>query len=760
MKVKSGGTRGSITIFLSMVLVATVSFVTVFLEYGRISMVQQQMERNLLGSMDALLTEYYKPLYEDYRLFFLDKGITGESLEYRKLEKKIREYMEGALSTASSGEILGLEQKQNGIDLFSVQIENLQVDSAIRASAYNGSLFVDQVLQYMKYEVLTEGLEKVMEQAGIMEHSQVSAELMEEHEKTNESFQKANDILLELMELVEGITCDGSGLLFHGSKIYIQPYFAKKMCAREITMTNVGITDGTVWNSTKDKYVNPVECLEEMLVILSQVEDETKGASQGASEVNQLQEELEKIVNGTLEIIEKAKSKIEKLSGQYERVSEAAEGYQYKVEEKKDQLSKEEYEGFADTVREINQDVDAIEQAVAMYEPLITNEKILQGLQAELKVKVTAQADSINEKKSQLEFQIDSFRSYAIHTMCFSYGEISNETTKDPTKLLENLGGGILYLVLEDPDSLSDKKFENADYYANFTKSKKKKKTDVSEVAKDGEVKDLFGQVSDAFGEQGTTGEASLDLSQRLLFQAYILEYFKSYTTEKGKFEKTPLEYEQEYILCGEKSDKKNLEEVINRISLLRTVTNFTYLLTDPAAKKQAYGTAALLVGFTGIEPLVRLTQMTILLTWAYEEALVDTAALLQGYKVPVIKNKNTFALSYTDLFQISRTLIQQKAKEVGKKKQTQPALSYGDYLNLFLVFESQEKKTYRTMDLIEANIKLRHSEKFSFETGIYALKVNCTYCVPAKFTTWDFFSGWEQEKGVWRLHTTQSYSY
>ena len=199
---------------------------------------------------------------------------------------------------------------------------------------------------------------------------------------------------------------------------------------------------------------------------------------------------------------------------------------------------------------------------------------------------------------------------------------------------------------------------------------------------------------------------------------------------------------------------------MVERILLMRTITNFSYLLTNTQGKEKAYATAVALVGFTGIEPLIRVTQMGILLVWSYEESLVDVAALLQGSKIPLIKTKNNFMLSYSDMFIISKKKIQSKAKEVGKKKLGVSGISYEQFIDIFLILENQTQKNYRTMDLIEENMKLRHSKKFSMGDCIYAIKVNCNYTLPAKFLTWNFIKSWKKEGDSWSFTCSQEYSY
>ena len=63
-------------------------------------------------------------------------------------------------------------------------------------------------------------------------------------------------------------------------------------------------------------------------------------------------------------------------------------------------------------------------------------------------------------------------------------------------------------------------------------------------------------------------------------------------------------------------------------------------------------------------------------------------------------------------------------------------------------------------MDLVEVNMKLRHSELFSMEDCIYAIKVKCKYTIPAKFIVLDFMKSWNLEEDTWKYSTSKQYSY
>lgn len=820
--------RGSITVFLSLVLVVILSVLAAYLENARVRVASLNVERCLAGSLDATMTEYYAPLFEDYGLLFMDMGAGSDSLEYYKLQKKLQKYMNTSLSTQQQAEILGLDISTTGLDLYETEIESVQVDSAIRATEHQGDLVYNQVLQYMKYGALADGMEGILSYLDLIKDGEATSEVMEAQTKVDKAFEDSNELVLDLMETVEGISCS-KGMKFNkDGTIKVKDEFAKKLCVEQVTRSNVGISNGKVWTALKGKYENPITTLKQIQKDLKELlkeqekfeeeeerkrqeeerkrqeeekkkqkqeaEDEADTSQKGnkkeaeeekkkeekqeeekqeeeketydfkkkVDQVNQAQSDLKKTVKETRKKMDSALKIIGKLEKEQSDLKKEVTSYENTVKSKKDSISKEEYESLKKTVRQTKNDLQVVKNAIDMKDVLEKNKERLESLEEELGKKVKEDKESYQEKYGGISGQIAAMKTYSIKELTFSYGTISNETTKNPLDILKNVGSSVLELTVADSSKLSKKSIAQEDYYySNYKGKKSKGNTSINTGNKvsSGDTSGLFGSFGDVFGSTKDFSKLTSNATNSLVYQLYIKDYFKSYVSKNDRFAKTPLEYEQEYILCGESSDKANLKQVINRILLLRTVTNFSYLLTDTKGVEKAHATAALLVGFTGLEPLVRIMQVSILATWAYEESLVDVAALLRGSKVPLVPTKNTFMLSYSDVFQFSKSLVQSKAKALGKKK-IAVGVDYEGYLHLFLLLQNQEQKTYRTMDLIEANMKLRNSEYFSFEDCIYGVEVSCDYSVSAKFAALSVLSDWDYADAKWKFSASQAYSY
>ena len=247
-----------------------------------------------------------------------------------------------------------------------------------------------------------------------------------------------------------------------------------------------------------------------------------------------------------------------------------------------------------------------------------------------------------------------------------------------------------------------------------------------------------------------------------LLWSEYLQAHFKDYITDKQEFKNiTALEYEREYILSAKGTDKENLQSIIMKLIMIRTILNFIYILGDREKREVAYATAAALVGYTCLEPLVRITQVLILLTWSFEEALVDTGAILAGKSIPLCKDRTSFLVKYNELFLMSKSFVQSKIKQIPVKGKAGICLGYDEYLKLFLFMVGMEKQAYRSMDLVQENLRLYYRKKFDISKCLYGIRVSSEWEVPSKFIRWGFVNNLlgEEKKG-WAIHCIKDYSY
>ena len=124
------------------------------------------------------------------------------------------------------------------------------------------------------------------------------------------------------------------------------------------------------------------------------------------------------------------------------------------------------------------------------------------------------------------------------------------------------------------------------------------------------------------------------------------------------------------------------------------------------------------------------------------------------------MKDKNNFLLKYEEMFCISKALIQKKTAMV-KDNKAALSMGYKEYIQIFFMLQPENKKSYRAMDLIEANLRKRNSNEFTFSRAIYGMDVSVDIFIKPRFLhlpgVQDFISKKEKE---WRFCIQQSHAY
>ena len=185
----------------------------------------------------------------------------------------------------------------------------------------------------------------------------------------------------------------------------------------------------------------------------------------------------------------------------------------------------------------------------------------------------------------------------------------------------------------------------------------------------------------------------------RLFFIAYLFEHFSNATDGERQ---APLLYEQEYLLGGQASDQENLEAVCRKIMNIRTVSNYTYLLTDSAKQAEAEAMALTLCSLISLPAVTEVVKHAILFAWSYGESIVDMRALLKGKKVPLVKSSDSWQLQLSNLAALGTE------NEIANEKDTGSGLAYQDYIKGLFLLEDTGTLSMRCLDLIETNLHIK----------------------------------------------------
>ena len=152
------------------------------------------------------------------------------------------------------------------------------------------------------------------------------------------------------------------------------------------------------------------------------------------------------------------------------------------------------------------------------------------------------------------------------------------------------------------------------------------------------------GSDGSAFGSAGTGQTDENNLVTRVLTGEYCAMHFRHYESETETGEKEwpdGIQYEMEYLLGGQGSDRENLASAVRQILVLREGFNLISLLVDSTKKGGSQNTG------TGDHRSIRAdavcgdySTLFIMTIWALAESVADVRILLAGGKVPLAKSR------------------------------------------------------------------------------------------------------------------------
>ena len=639
-----GRQKGSITVFLSLTGILIVALLGTLLETARFTACADHAARTTRMAADTLMTEYHRPLYDNYGLFFIEsKGIPFETV--------IAKYSGDTLEAASG----------RSMDFFQGELRGVEIKDKVFVGDHKAEPLQKEIESFMLRRLTQKQLKKFTDQSEEAVSTNTTAEQIEASVEEQRKEVKLDSRWVELIGLIDGIHISGG-------KITCANEFVKMFVTGEKKSQNFGITNANVWKKMKKK--------------LDDTPREFKHINKNT---------FKKRIQNVLKLTETAIKKVDQLRSDYQKIG-------YDEAEFSNRSSK----------------ITSLEN---MSSALKTNERILKKTAEILGQKLT------KEKKETLS---GLWKDYTTSQPVFDYtGVGEQESAQDPRESLKaSWKDGILNLVCEDVSKLAKGEVKNEDSFAQQNNAQDQEKGGYTEKSKSlvkEETVELSGAIKDVSG--CAMGDFCLN--------SYIMDQLPGYGEVIREW-KPSLTYQWEYVLAGKKTDRENLEAVLNRILLIRSAVNFAAIYQDEAKKTEAYMTAAALVGFTGMDALIRLTQTMILITWSVVEGLVDVAGLLNHRHVPLTKKPGEILTKYTEIFQITSAAITKRAGRY--PKETKTSFGYREYVMVFLALTKKETKRYRIMDLIQWDMKKNGYESFDLGMCVYSICVSADYVFPSKF--------------------------
>ena len=169
-----------------------------------------------------------------------------------------------------------------------------------------------------------------------------------------------------------------------------------------------------------------------------------------------------------------------------------------------------------------------------------------------------------------------------------------------------------------------------------------------------------------------------------------------------------------EYILGGKGSDRENLEYVVQRLLAIRVVPNYIYLQSDSAKKAEARAMALTLCTLLAVPAITEAVMQALLFAWAFGESVVDIRALLDGRKVPLTKDRQSWQLQLSALSRLG------EEGEWNSGQDSEKGLDYTDYIRILLFLQNTGQSARRSLNLMEQ--KLRTEKGFTWFRADYCI--------------------------------------
>ncbi|BBF44548.1 hypothetical protein lbkm_3261 [Lachnospiraceae bacterium KM106-2] len=808
--------RGSITVFVCLLLVTVLTLVGTVAEVARLQVAKTYAERGQQLAMEAEFTKYHQELYEDYKLFLREQKQDITTMDNNEFTESIQDYLLYSFQPQKDLQVFGVKIPTQNIDMLNLSTVECKVVDKKHITDEDGGLLENQITELMKYDVTSNVLEKFLGNAKETGKTETTLNVINEKLEVEEKVADINEKIIDLMEIVEGITFDDGKLeIENHDSIKIQPYFAKKFCTVAASPSNVGINHNTVYDSLCTKYVNPksvikevVDSLKKYQSFIDEIEKYSKKIEENQKEIEKEQEkdapdeeriaELEEANTKLQEKLDKAKEKLQKqftigkrveLNGKINslirmavkikekdkkaltliselkqkkaEVAPQVAQFQNTLNTNKSKINKDVYTGIEEDYKELKKYVDNINDETGIDESVVGNivqmKKQLEKNKSILEKVCEFSNNPIKSDLEQLGAEIDNlnelskqFQSYSIKELKFDYSDLKVDLESQDGSIFSTFGDliedGLLGLVVDNPDKISKAKIKTASLPSEkHPSSGGASFGDDTDHLQDTIVNEDKENLSESIKPEDS-GESMVEVlsgGEKLINKAFIAEYIKSYfkkygpaqdkkETSSGEVKKTALKYEQEYIVNGADNDYDNMKSIVRKTVFYRVIFNYLYLLSNSTAREKAAVTATAMVGFTGFAPLISLTKHLILITWAFEEALVDVRMLLDGKTVPIFKKESSFQVKYSELLSMTKEKIKAKAKHASEKK-TSGYMDWGDYMQIYILTMDKEEILYRIMDLIQLNIQIRYSKDFQLDQCLYAIKTKVKYQMPVK---------------------------
>ena len=180
--------RGSITIYLSMILLSTLLLISIVAESARLNVVRTESKGYTYMAGDSVLAGYARQVYDEYGILLV--------WEATPLKEQLKKYIQANINMA--------DLNKSGTNFMTTKLTDIQINKVGYVCDEGGDLFTKQIVSYMKYSEVAKQAEKLM---NLFEKENLEKDKNSEHVTevidTNGSKDVMSDKVQQITEKIE-----------------------------------------------------------------------------------------------------------------------------------------------------------------------------------------------------------------------------------------------------------------------------------------------------------------------------------------------------------------------------------------------------------------------------------------------------------------------------------------------------------------------------------------------------------------------------
>lgn len=652
------GLDGQVTVFVSMILMILFAFLCVLLESARTAGARWYLQMAASSAMDSVFSQYHRELWEKYRLLFAEYE-TGEEIE-----------------ADFSGFLTPYLETDNW---YPMALEQTQAEEIVRVTDGHGKYLEKEILDYMKYGIWNpdfrgDEVEQLWDQD---QEAEAVTEMAETYRKRTKDMWKLEKILESISENLE----------------------SEKNSQNE-GLRALSSYDGDGFRRAANQMIRE---LKKMPGLVEKYEKEAdKLAETLASDRKDQEEREDRLSTETADALDEEISEYEAYvaeDGKRRQEVRNLDPWSEETIQTLENLIEESYEVEREIEEWEDDDDDEDGDSEPDYESLWR--PVRNGLQS-IKIPALSFTHGVKDKETEsLLKQVEQLYQEGFLNLLVPEGRTVSKKTVE-TSSLPSVAEGY------DEESGSGGMAEHIlinEYCGRFFRQF------CTEEAADGQDDD---SKQDAEAAQVTLDTGAIQSGQ-------AAGDGQNTASQKEKTSGHALDYEVEYLICGNSSDPDNLSGVVHRLLAVRAGLNLIHILRNKNMREQARMLASVITGVASITPLVLATTFFVMSVWSLGEALMDVKGLLAGKKVKLVKKKDDWTLTIENLI----TMAKNKKLDSGGGDS---GLSYLSWLKILLFVTPAVRQDYRIMDVIELNLAQGKSG-FRMRNAVYQVQISGDIC-------------------------------